>query len=91
MFQNDSKYLKEFQGIFLGNFFYFISNVQWMKGGCLWMKFIHDYVNNDISNDAIDVICDKEFFPLGFLQKLLFHIIFYFQVHNYGNMQCITK
>jgi len=59
------------------------------------MNFIHDYVdddiNNDISNDAMDVICDKEFFPLCFLQKLLFLIIFYFQVHGYGNMQCITK
>jgi hypothetical protein len=54
------------------------------------MKFIHEYVgddvNNDISNDATNVICDKEFFPLGFLQKLLFHIIFYFQVHSYVNM-----
>jgi hypothetical protein len=56
-----------------------------MKGGCLWMKFIHDYVgddvSNDISNDATDAICDKEFFPSGFLQKLLFQIFIYFQVH----------
>jgi hypothetical protein len=67
----------------LGKFFYFISNVQWMKGGCLWTNFIKDYVgddvNNDISNDATYVICDKEFFPLGFLQKLLFHFILFFK------------
>jgi hypothetical protein len=54
-----------------------------MKGGSLWMNFIHDYVgdhvNNDISNDATDVICDKEFFPLSFQQKLLFHIFFIFK------------
>ncbi len=79
----------------MGNFFNFISNAQWMKGGCLWMNFIHEYVgddvNNDINNDATNVICDKEFFPLGFLQKLLFHIFYYFQVHGYGNMQCIVE
>jgi hypothetical protein len=27
-------------------------NVQWMKGGLLWMNSIHDVTNNDVDNDV---------------------------------------
>jgi hypothetical protein len=34
-------------------------NEQWMKGGCSWMNYIHDDVDNVISNDiAGDVSSD---------------------------------
>ncbi len=35
-----------------GQAFNYIMNVQWMKGGHLWMNSIHDDTNNDVDNDA---------------------------------------
>jgi hypothetical protein len=25
----------------------------WMKNGCLWKEFIHDYVNNDVGQFGV--------------------------------------
>jgi hypothetical protein len=63
MFQNISKYFKIshtnsrhfkiFQGIFLGQVFYSIMNVQRMKDGCSWLNSIHYDVVGDVGSDVV--------------------------------------
>ncbi len=51
----NSRHFKILQGIFLGQVFYSIMNVQRMKGGCSWLNSIH-YDVVDVGDDVGDGI-----------------------------------
>jgi len=46
----NSRHFKIFQGIFLGQVFNYIMNVQRMKGGCSWLNSIHYDVVDDVGD-----------------------------------------
>jgi len=50
----NSRHFKIFQGMFLGQVFNYIMNVQKMKGGCSWLNSIHYDVVDNVGNDVVD-------------------------------------
>jgi hypothetical protein len=54
MIQDISKYIKI--SYFLGQVFYSIMNVEWMKKEPSWMSSIHYDIDDNVGNDVVIVI-----------------------------------